>query len=219
MGQYRTASLSEQSADLQTVDRLHVHEAVGGDVVSVDGTVQDSQGLNSIVPDSERQSQLPQNGTSKPAQWPTGGLGGPLTQESSGGGDRGDGGVQPVQPNTAQHNTVQTDSTEQTEGSEYSARQTEHYLLLVSSEGNAEYDAPLGLSAGQRVQPASLASLQDLSASLGPLRGESPTTLLSSSSSLCDAQILGPSPADLDGAALPECDEKGGQYCAALVLV
>ena len=84
-------SLSEQSVDLQTVDRWHVPEAVGDGVVSVGGTVRDRQGLNSTVLDSERQPQLPHTSTTQRR---------PLTQGSSG--DGGDGGVQ-LQPNTAQH--------------------------------------------------------------------------------------------------------------------
>ena len=212
------SSLSQQSVDLQTVDRLHVSDGVagGGDALNVH-----SKGLNSTVglssigvmpavvlqpsrndihksgqPLAVEAESATISSVHTPAETPVNTAGStvdhserqllqqqqqhstaqchPLTQggpaQISGGGDAV--GVQ------QQHSTVQnrrldlTDHGRQTVSGRpgVGERQSVQNLLPVSPLGDAEYDAHLRLSAGQRVQLVQ----QNLSDGLvDPLRGES----------------------------------------------
>ena len=173
------SSLSRQSVDLQTVDRLHVSDAAagGGDALNahskgLNSTVGLNSTADSTVDHSERQLlQLQQQHGTVQSH--------PLTQggpaQISGGGDA----VGVLQQNgTVQSRTDLTDHTDHGRQS-VNERQSDQNLSPVSPLGDAEYDAHLRLSAGQRVQPVQ----QSLPASpLGPLRGDRHLRLRSRSS-------------------------------------
>ena len=176
------SSMSEQSVDLQTVDRLHVPDAAaaGGDALNahskgLDSTAGRSSTAGSTVDNTERQL-LQQQDITVQCHVPL--TRGDSAQNISGGGDAvgGDSTEQTAQNSKGQ---IVHNSTDQTEHGRQAAtvsgrpevvveRQSDQNLSLVSPLDDAEYDAHLGLSARQQEQLVP----QNLPAVPGPLRGD-----------------------------------------------